>query len=368
MHRLINFGRNLLLLSIPSLAILAVILELIFRFVIPAAEKPIAYFDEEHALLRSDEKRRTTGTYTIGKYAQIRSRWRTNNYGWNSQIDYFANNPGKRLVCIIGDSFVRALQVDVHKNISSLLRAHLSPEYEVYSFGYDGAPLSQYLHMSRYVNRYFNPDILIFLLIHNDFDQSLADLVSIPYFLQLRLADNEAVEIQPTGRPLYQFPTYSAIFRYLYSNLKLSQLYFRLIQEPENFNANVNVAARANTRTLIHGGTNYLMSRIEEENREKRVIFVMNAPVEDIHQGRLENSGVVWMNAMVRKICARHGLECIDLTEPFYENYRKEGKRFSFEVDGHWNEHGHLVASEVLRQHFMSSRRNRPRGAGGEGF
>ena len=365
MHRLVNFGKNLFLLSIPSLAILAVVLELIFRFVIPAAEKPIAYFDEEHALLRSDEKRRTTGTYTIGKYARIRSRWRTNNYGWNSQIDYSANNPGKRLVCIIGDSFVRALQVDLHKNISFLLRAHLSPEYEVYSFGHDGAPLSQYLHMSRYVNRYFNPDILIFLLIRNDFDQSVTDLVSIPYFLQLRLTDNEVVEIQPTTRPLYQFLTYSAIFRYLFSNLELSQLYFRLVQKPDNFNANVNVFALANARTLIHRGTNYLMTRIEEENKEKRVIFVMNAPVEKIHQGRLENN---WMNAMVREICARHRLECIDLTEPFYENYRKEGKRFTFEVDGHWNEHGHLVASDVLHRYLMSPRRHRPRGAGGEGF
>jgi len=79
--------KNIFLVSIPSLLFLFVVLEVFFRFAIPAAEKPIAYFDEHDMLLRSHESRRTTGLYTLGRSAQIRSRWRTNNYGWNSSID-----------------------------------------------------------------------------------------------------------------------------------------------------------------------------------------------------------------------------------------------------------------------------------------
>jgi hypothetical protein len=129
-----------------------------------------------------------------------------------------SGNPGRRLVCLI-DSFIRALQVDVDKSVSSLLRDQLntvSTEYQVYSFGHDGAPLSQYLHISRYVNRHFSPETLVVLLIHNDFDESVADLVSKPYFLQLRLKGAEVREVQPSERPLYQFLTYSALFRHLY--------------------------------------------------------------------------------------------------------------------------------------------------------
>ncbi len=43
----------------------------------------------------------------------------------------------------------------------------------MYRFGVSGAPLSQYLHMMRYVYEKFDPDVAIVTLIHNEFDDSL---------------------------------------------------------------------------------------------------------------------------------------------------------------------------------------------------
>ena len=362
-HRLIDIVKGLLFVSIPSLVVLFVLLEVFFRFVIPAAQKPWVIFDRENLMLRSDEKRRVGGIYTIGKLADVKARWRTNNYGWNSSIDYVEGNPGQRLVCLIGDSFIRALQVDVDKSVSSLLRDQLntvSTEYQVYSFGHDGAPLSQYLHISRYVNRHFSPETLVFLLIHNDFDESVADLVSKPYFLQLRLNGAEVREVQPSERPLYQFLTYSALFRYLYSNLRLARFHFGLERKTGDFNANVDVAAVHKNRRIVRNAAEYVMRALKNENPGKRVLFVMNAPLNDIHDDRLAESSVLWVNEMVRDICEHKELECLDLTTAFAADYARNRHRFTFTDDGHWNEYGHRVASEAVLAQLMSHQDQTP--------
>lgn len=347
---------SVVLITLPTILILFLVLEVVFRYVVPAAEKPPAVFDQENGLLRSDISTRKTGTYTMGKLAEIRASWRTNNYGWNSLIDYSSERSNKKLICLIGDSYIRALQVDVGKDISSLLRKKTQPEYEVYSFGHDGAPLSQYLHMSRYANRYFKPDIFVFLLVHNDFDTSIANLVHRPYFLQLSIVDKKIEEIQPTKpRHLYPFLTYSAIFRYLYSNLKLASLYFNLFQDFKNFNANVNVTSLSNRRDTILLGAEYLLKQIQAENMGKRIIFMMNAPVDDIYNDKMQTSSVIWIHRMVKDLCVKDNLECIDLTSAFAEDYKAHRQRFDFKMDGHWNEHAHQLASEVLFDYLMAS-------------
>jgi len=237
-----------------------------------------------------------------------------------------------------------------------LLREDLAAEYQIYSFGNDGAPLSQYLHVSRYVNRNFDPDILIFVLIHNDFDESVAELVHKPYFMQLNLSGDEPVEIPPVKRNLYQFLTYSATFRYLYSNLALAQLYFRLIEDVgdvDQFNANVDVAALNERSSSMRRAAEYLMTKIDEENAGRRVIFAMDAPVDDIYNHTFDTSTVRWINDMVRDICDEHELECIDFSQPMYEDYQQHQQGFSIPIDGHWNEYGHRIVSDILRQKIV---------------
>ena len=161
------------LLTVPAVILTFLMLELAFRFVIPASTTPFAYFDTAEQILRLDENGPQSGTHTVGKAAQIRGRWQVNNFGWNSEIDYEMNRREKTRIAVIGDSFIVALHVDVEESMPGLLREKIGDQAEVYSFGTRGAPMSQYLHMSRYVNKNSDPDILVFNIVNNDFDRSL---------------------------------------------------------------------------------------------------------------------------------------------------------------------------------------------------
>ncbi|HEY9182375.1 MAG TPA: SGNH/GDSL hydrolase family protein, partial [Gammaproteobacteria bacterium] len=166
--------KNLAMVSVPSLALVLLVLEVVFRTAIPAAARPQAFFDATTSIWKLDRSVQAEGLATIGKLAQQRARWRINNEGWNSPIDY-ATEKSRSRVAVIGDSYVEALQVDIERSYPNLLASELGSAWEVYAFGVSGAPLSQYLHMARYVVARFSPDVLVLNLVHNDFTESYAD-------------------------------------------------------------------------------------------------------------------------------------------------------------------------------------------------
>jgi len=83
-----KFLKNLVLLTLPSVAVTFVLLEIFFRLFIPVAELPYLYFDPEYQVLRFDTQEVNTGVYTVSKWGHQPARWRINNAGWNSNIDY----------------------------------------------------------------------------------------------------------------------------------------------------------------------------------------------------------------------------------------------------------------------------------------
>jgi len=337
-----------LFISLPTVVLLALLFELIiFRFIIRATETPIVVYDEQYGILRYDKNQMETGVYTMGQWAQIKARWRVNNYGWNSSIDYAeSKSKGKTRICIIGDSYVEALQVDVEKNFVSLLREMMGDDYEVYSFGISGSPLSQYLHISRYVKKIFQPDILVFLLVHNDFDESVAQFKNTPDFLQLVPENDSFTERQPTRPVLRQYLKISATIRYLYSNIRIGSLIGKLSEK--KYDANIDVARVNELEKDIRAATDYIIGKISAENSDRKVIFIMDAPRWDIYSNNLVHSNVYWMNNMVKEICSRYGMYFLDLTESFSNDYSTHRHKFNFDIDGHWNEYGHSIAAMAL--------------------
>lgn len=356
--------KNIIFISLPTLILIFFILELFFRFIIIASDPPRSHYYENDKIYAYDSKR-NDGTYSDGKFTQIKTHWHINNFGWNNPINYVAGKDSG-LIAVIGDSYIEAFQVDVDKNYPSLLRKKVYPENEVYSFGVSGAPLSQYLHMSRYVKKYFNPDILIFNIIHNDFDESISEFnPSKKYFLQLSYNDSTKsfTEKEPQAdfsraqyRPFWQTLIYkSAFVRYLYLNLKVNNI-SKKYNNNQSFEANKDVDELKERETIIKKSTEYIVGKIRNENFEKRIIFIFDAPRNAIYSNTLAKSNVYFLNNMMKEICKNNNIEYIDLTEPMKNDFQLNKKKFNSEIDEHWNEYGHEFVAQYLYNYLQKTK------------
>lgn len=271
----------------------------------------------------------------------------------------------KKLITVIGDSYIEAFQVDADENYPYLLKKKLKTDYEVYAFGISGAPLSQYLHISRYVNKYFNPDILIIDLVHNDFDESIYELNPQDFhWLQVSINEDDSIT-ETIPYPNYSFQQYnpwkrlvykSALFRYLYLNLKVKRIHKKFMKNNiDAVEANIKVNATKKYEKLIFKATNYLVKTIREENSEKRIVFVFDAPRNTIYNNSLNESNVLWMHEMMKTICANNNVEYIDLTSFMKENYRISKIMFNSDLDGHWNEYGHKFVADILYEYLNNT-------------
>jgi hypothetical protein len=362
-----NLLKNFIILTLPSLLILVLLLELTFRFVIPAANKPDLYFDREEALVRFDTSTNTKGLFTVGKFAQQRGEWTVNNFGWNNPHDYQQEKNGKQRVAVIGDSFIESLMVNNTEIYPSRLQDLSSNAWEVNSFGISGAPFSQYLHMSRYVTKTFNPDVLIFNVVHNDFYESLTDYKQNEYFKKLSVSpENQVAEVEPLPYELSwgkKLMKRSAIMRYLYVNLQLRYALKGLFHKPENggqYNANVSVDEITGKRIEIEQAAEYICRRLRAENPDKKIVLVMDGPRNDIYAGSLSNSNVLFLNQMMAKHAAAHDLDFIDLSYVFQEDFRKNKKMFNSEYDSHWDSYGHQVVADTLYKYLSHLQQAKP--------
>ncbi len=345
-----SFVRKLLSISLPAFLITLVALEVLLRSWIVAAESPPITYDQEHHLLKLDTTGQRTGMFSMGPFAQKAAYWHVNNHGWNHARDYtFDKRSGLPRACLIGDSYIEAKHVHVQHSLGTRLNED-QHKYEVYSFGISGAPLSQYLHMSRYVVQHYDPDLLIFNLLHHDFAESLLQYKRTPHFLQLDWHGSAMREIPPSPpERMTRWLRHSALMRYLFFNLNLSATYQELItREKQIFNANIPVAEVEQIAAELRAGTDYLISTIASENKDRRVLFVLDGPRRDIYQDQLEESSVQWIHTMTAEICQKHGVDLLDLTETFDQRFRADGRPFNSRYDYHWDEYGHEVVAERL--------------------
>jgi hypothetical protein len=332
--------QKLLLLSLPSLFATALALEVVFRTLIPACDEPYAFYDATDEILRYDSTRHRDGTYTVGALARQRSRWHVNGQGWNSDIDYVS--PVRRtlpLVAIIGDSFVEALNVDPRQSVAARLRERLAGRYDVYSFGISGAALSQYLQEARYVRRHFHPQVVVFVLVHNDFHESLRPLAVHDHFLHVRPAADRFAEEDPEPyRPsaVRRLLGRSALVRYLVLNLKVDKV------------GTSRPSAPAEVAPVVRGATAFLLERIVQECGGSHVVFVVDGPRREIYAGTVAGSYGERCSRLVRAECERLGCPVLDLTDTFRAAYERDGRRFETPYDYHWDAHGHEVVAGAL--------------------
>lgn len=364
-------GRELLInlaVSAGSVVFFLLFCELVlFRFVLPGSDVPRNAFVNEVVRYQPGQ----AGTWRVRD--EIAAPFRINAQGWNSPLpDYPAGRrAGVGRIAFVGDSFVEALQVPFDKSFveAALARLAAAGPVEAYRFGVAGAPLSQYLQMVEREVVARRPDRIVVMLVHNDFDESFVFRPGryTSSFLKLRVEDGRvAGEVAPEPwRPgLVESLRQSATARFLLYRWQVRpQALVDAILGPARaeaageggFAANIDVAGVLAREADIRVATDYLFARLQAraEAIGAKLQLVMDGERQAIYAGR-RDSPALRLNRIAAELAGKHGIAFLDLHPVFAGDWAKNGKRFDFTSDAHWNEYGHAVAAaaiaEALRQ------------------
>jgi hypothetical protein len=355
MGRLRALAANLAL-SLASIVVFLAVCELVvFRLIWLGSDVPANDFVDGVVRYAPDQ----SGTWRVRN--EIAAPYRINAQGWNSGIgDYaVARRPGVSRIAVVGDSFVEALQVACDRSLGERLAADLATggrAVEVYRFGISGAPLSQYLQMiEREVARY-RPDWVVVLIVHNDFDESYKFKTGryTSSFLKLRVEDGRVVDEIP---PLAWHPgalewlrqTATARFFLYRWQIRPELLVNLLLPRAEAATAaNTDIAAVLADREDVEAAADYLFGRIDAAVHAMgaRLLLAMDGDRFAIYRDR--DSPALALNRLAADAAARHQIPFVDLEPVFLAGWRVEHRRYEFDADGHWNEHGHAVAGAAI--------------------
>jgi hypothetical protein len=303
----------------------------------------------------------------------------TNAQGWNSTKPSYVRErtPGVLRVAVVGDSYVHGGFVNPDQGFPEVIERELNGagvRAEVLRFGMDGAPLSQYLQMMRHEVRQYQPDIVVVLLIHNDFDETYR-------FLKTRYASSFLkIGTSDAGRPMEIAPADFRgggsdvlrnlnTFRYLYyktgAYLKLKSLVSRLWWGGDEEFKPEFVSSAVDIRRIADHGKNrffarYVLSEMKALAREEgfKLAFAMDGVREAVYSGKpLESYEVHKLNLIARDLTSELDLPFLDLQATFADDYRREGRRFEFPFDWHWNALGNELAGKAIARELLGDRR-----------
>ncbi|HSS65806.1 MAG TPA: hypothetical protein VLS27_15365 [Gammaproteobacteria bacterium] len=354
-------------------------IEIVLRFFPVATGTYAQPTNAENPVFRFQANR--TYVWSIGwNFSVVNEGW-SNNEGFINDQSYDASRTDP-LLAIIGDSYVEALMVPYEKTLQGRLSLSVGSRGRVYSFAASGAPLSQYLVWAGYAHRRFHPDGMIFVVVGNDFDESLSRYKTGPGFHHFLEAPDGSLDLRLydySPRSLRKLIRRSALARYLVFNLHAEAELLGLVKRlKKTVNAGTllneenakkdNDADTArfvgNTASSTHGrrvqdslrAVNAFLESLPDFSGlpPERVAFVVDGVRPQIYEGpaglnRVRDS---YFSIMRREFMARarnRGYEVIDMNDAFMADYRERGLRFEFENDSHWSAEGHAVAAAMVR-------------------
>jgi len=300
------------------------------------------------------------------------NRLKSNNYGFISSIDYdpSAMTP---LTAVIGDSFIEAAMVDQSRTSVALLNKTFQGTRRFYAFAASGAQLSSYIAYANYVKKEFHPDHYVFLLVGNDFDESLfaySSLAGYHYFIEdtaggltLKRVDYKVSFLQRVLRK-------SALFMYLNANLqvgpRLKIIWTRMkdavsgrkTEYVGQTNAHVDSRREADSKRAVDAFFEMLKDSCGVPRKNILIaIDGMRPPLYDAAELRkVEESYFSNMRRYVLFKALELGHPVIDMQPVFQQDYT--GNKLFFEYpersDGHWNERAHeLFARKIIDAGFL---------------
>lgn len=356
-----RFTRKILLpLSAMALAVAGtcLTLEVLLRF-LPVADYTYPMpVNEQNPVARNLPNRNIT--YSAGWRFENRNNVRVNNDGFINDQDYREHAP-LPLVALVGDSYVEALRVPYARTLQGRLAAAFRAKLRVYSFGFSGAPLSQYLVWARYAREKYKNGFLIVNVVGNDFDESLLKYKNRPgasYYapdangdLRLTRVDYEFTR--------FRFVFKSALARYLLLSLGAADFRQKLRAlwvAPSGYAGNTLAAVPAEVIEDSQRAIDAFFRDLPVYSGlpKERILLLVDAMRPAIYDPIALRDAETSYYAQMRKEFVRKGVSAgysvVDLQPVFIDHFAREAKRFEYPNDGHWNAVGHSVAASAVAQ------------------
>jgi len=337
-----------------GLAGTAVLAELALRF-LPVNESMEAQaVDAENPILHFAPNRRLR--WSRGWNFPLVNSIRVNNYGFVNDKDYRAGG-GKAVLAVIGDSFVEAAMTPFAETLQGRLAKRLEGWGEVYSFGTSGAALSQYWALADFARRAFSPRTMVFVIVDNDFDESLLKYKSAPgfhYFVPAAPGRREGglklhrVDYRPGL--LKRIARRFALARYLAVNVNI-----RIADGGEE--GRTPPAVIEDSKDAVDAFLEMLPDKAGLE--AKRILLVVDGFRQAIYEGGglegAKSSFFGVMRAYFMERARSRGYGVIDMQPIFEKAYARDRKPFEYPTDGHWNGYAHGLAAEAAARNLPES-------------
>lgn len=356
--------RRRLVALLVGFAVVALIAENVLRFFPVSTGLRPQPVDAEHTVFQFEPSR--DFVFSRDWNFNVANKGRVNDDGFVNDQDYTKNASELPLIAIVGDSFVEAQMVPYEETIQGrLARAHAG-EFRVFSFAASGAPLSQYLIWAEYVRDRYKPKGLVFVVVGNDFDESLAKYSICPgqhHFAPNARGELELVRFDFEPNALAPLVYSSALARYLNLNLKLSTRVSALgrwisgTRKPEstwfvgNTPAEFTPERKADSQAALDAFFRELPQR--SGLQPDQICFLLDAMRPEIYDAReLEKARASYFSQMrsaFLKTARQNMYEVIDLEPYFLQRHQADRAVFEFPTDYHWNGIGHEVAASAFR-------------------
>jgi hypothetical protein len=353
------------LLAILSFAIglagVFIVAEIVLRF-LPVPDGLLALpVNSDNPLLRWTPNRRFT--YSKGWNFALVNHGRINNYGFVNDQEYDASLHAP-LLAVVGDSYVEALMVPYNETLHGRLARLVSNRGRVYSFGMSGAALSQYLAEADFARATFRPQGLVIVIVGNDFDESLRPykLQRSHHYFEEHLSGLRLARMDYSPSFLRRAIARSALARYVYWNTahlpqKIANKVRRLwrpaegaVQYVGNTRASADSQRVADSRRAVDEFLAELPSRSGLD--PYRILFVVDGMRPNLYdaEGLRTAAGSYFdqMREYLMASAARSGFQVIDMQPILIARHRRDGSRFEYEVDSHWNAIAHEEAAMAV--------------------
>jgi len=351
--------KNFLLLFLTCIFLIGT-LEITLRF-LPVATgiRTIVPVNDHNPIFHVEPNR--DAFYSSGWNFLMAHKKHINNIGFMNKFDYNTTDP-RTLVAVVGDSYVEAFQVnDDEPFYQDLTRDN--PNLRVYSFGFSGAGLSQYLIWAQYAHEKYHNNFLIVSVVSNDFDQSLKKYKFYPGFYHYDEQENGSLvlvrrDFEPNPYIKF-FLDHSYLAKYLVYNLRAHKI-FELIQQrftPKNQYVNnvplqVDTAHEQDSYRVVDA---FLRDLPQYSGLSPQNILIMTDGLRASiynpdEQSIAQNSFAAKMYNYLLAQAHLLGYNTLDLHQPFSEHYKHYQERFEFPTDGHWNALGHQVVAETIEK------------------